>query len=250
MEISWVEGVLLASVRLALGIAFTPLLTTFAVPRLARLVFVLSLAMLAAGSVSLPQLASGQARPWFLLFAAAHEVALGLLLGLGVHAAFAAFSIGGRLIDTQMGFALGAVFDPASNHHSTITSSGFNFLAVLFFFAADVHHLLLAAYFRSFELVPLGRPIEPAGWFPMVQGAGSMFTLGFLVASPVVVALWLADVVLGVLSRNMPQMNVMFLGFPVKVMLGLSILAASMGLMEPLFQKVLMLPVLLVDRVR
>ena len=84
----------------------------------------------------------------------------------------------------------------------------------------------------------------------MVQGAGSMFTLGFLVASPVVVALWLADVVLGVLSRNMPQMNVMFLGFPVKVMLGLSILAASMGLMEPLFQKVLMLPVLLVDRVR
>lgn len=166
-----------------------------------------------------------------------NELALGLLLSVGVHAAFATFAIAGRLIDAQMGFTLGAVLDPVSKGHTAVMASGLNMLAIVLFFVSDAHHLLLAGFFRTFELLPIGHALTVAGWFPVAQGAGAMFALGFVVASPVVIALLLADVVVAVVSRNLPQMNVMFLSIPLKVLLGMAIMAVAVRLLSPQFKR-------------
>jgi flagellar biosynthesis protein FliR len=246
----WVQTAMLAAVRLTLGLAMTPLFAVFGVPMLARLVLTLSFAGLAA-TMALPAVAThAQLSVGYLIPAIANELALGLLLSVGVHSAFAAFSVAGRLIDAQMGFTLGAVLDPVSKGHAAVISSGMNMLAILMFFVSDAHHWLLAGFFRTFELLPVGQPLSVEGWLPMAVGSGAMFSIGFVIASPVVVALLLADVVVAVISRNLPQMNVMFLSIPLKVLLGMAVMAVAVRVMGPAVQKALTLPITLLDKVQ
>lgn len=246
----WVQATLLASVRLGLGLGMTPLFSAFGVPMLARLILVLTLAGLAASTHPIPLPFASQLNLPFLAVALFKELALGLLLSVGVHAAFATFAIAGRLIDAQMGFTLGAVLDPVSKGHAAVMASGLNMLAVVLFFASDACHMLFAGYFQTFELLPIGMGTHLGGWFPVAHGVGSMFAIGFVMASPVVIALLLSDVVVAVVSRNLPQMNVMFLSIPLKVLLGMAVMATSVRLMSPVAHQALLLPMSLLDKVQ
>lgn len=253
----WLHMTVMASIRLTLGLVMTPLFSAFGVPALARIILVLAFASFAASlsldgdvgaaaqrAAALPTDMATLAR------SAGGEVAVGLLMAVGVHTAFAAFAIAGRLMDIQMGFSLGAALDPVSKGHSAVMTSSLNLLAVLLFFVSEAHQLLLAAFFKTFELMPVGQALGIEGWLPVAQGAGVMFSLGFAVAAPVVVALLLADVVVAVVSRNLPQMNVMFLSIPIKVLLGLAVAVVSVRLLGPVTQKVLMVPIDLLDKVQ
>lgn len=248
----WVHTLLLASVRLTVGLALTPLFGAFRMPALARLVVVVALAGLAASSVrpaAAASLAAGlEQGGGALMLAAAREAGIGLLIALGIHAAFGVFTVAGRLLDVQMGFNLGSQLDPVSKTHAAVLASGFNFLAVTLFVVTDAHQALLAGFFRTFDVLPIGQPLLLDGWVPYAQGMGAMFSLGFALASPVIVALLLADVVVAVLSRNLPQMNVLFLSIPLKVLLGLMVAAVSLRLMAPVMEKALALPLTLLDR--
>lgn len=244
----WIQAMLLASIRLGVGLGMTPLFSAFGVPMLARLIVVLTLAGLAAGAQPIDSLASTQLSFSFLAAASLRELALGVMLSVGVHASFAAFSIAGRLIDAQMGFSLGAVLDPVSKGHAAVMASGLNMLAVVLFFVSDACRALFTGYFQTFELLPLGAGMALDGWLPVVEGVGAVFSIGFLVASPVVVALLLADVVVAVISRNLPQMNVMFLSIPLKVLLGMAVMAASIQLLVPVVHQALALPLVLLDK--
>lgn len=254
----WLHMTLMASIRLTLGLVMTPLFSAFGVPALARIVLVLAFASFAA-SLSLDTASAGTAAQQAAILptdmaalarSAGGEVAVGLLMAVGVHTAFATFAIAGRLMDIQMGFSLGAALDPVSKGHSAVMTSSLNLLAVLLFFVSEAHQLLLAAFFKTFELMPVGQALGIEGWLPVAQGAGVMFSLGFAVAAPVVVALLLADVVVAVVSRNLPQMNVMFLSIPIKVLLGLAVAVVSVRLLGPVAQKVLMVPIDLLDKVQ
>lgn len=245
----WIQATLLASIRLGLGLGMTPLFSAFGVPMMARLILVLTLAGLAAGEHPIHQITVDQLSFSFLAPATLQELALGIMLSVGVHAAFAAFAIAGRLIDAQMGFSLGAVLDPVSKGHAAVMASGLNMLAVVLFFVSDACHALFIGYFQTFDLLPIGGEGALDGWLPVAQGVGAMFSTGFLVASPVVVALLLADVVVAVISRNLPQMNVMFLSIPLKVLLGMAVMAASVQLLSPLVHQALLLPLTLLDKV-
>lgn len=245
----WLHTALLASVRLTIGLAMTPLFSAFGVPALVRVIMVMAFAGLAAyvnpvaGASQV--LAVQQVGVGFMA-----EVAIGLLIGMGVHAAFAAFAIAGRTMDMQMGFSLGAALDPVSKGHSAVMASGLNMLAVLLFFVSDAYHLLFSGIFRTFELLPIGQAVPVQGWLPAAEGAGLMFAYGFVMAAPVVVALLLADVVVAVVSRNLPQMNVLFLSIPIKLLLGLAVMSIAVRLLAPIAQKVLALPLVLIDKVQ
>lgn len=244
----WLHTTLLASVRLTVGLAMTPLFSAFGVPPMVRVILVLVFGGLAAQIGVDAAKSAGQLELGLAAFGS--EVGMGLLIGLGVHAAFAAFAIAGRTLDMQMGFALGAALDPVSKGHSAVMASGMNLLAVVLFFATEAHHLLLAAVFQSFQLVPIGQGLDVSGWLPVALASSAMFSYGFVMAAPVVVALLLADVVVALVSRNLPQMNVLFLSIPMKLLLGLMVFAVSVRLLGPVAQKVLLLPIVMLDKVQ
>lgn len=226
--------VFLLSLRLGALLLLTPILYAAALPATVRVLIVVGLAVALALGVPDASAAAGELRGLGpLLAAAAAELALGATLALGIFVAFAAISMAGRLIDVQIGFGMAQVFDPATQRQVPVLSSAFDHVGVLLFFLVNGHHALLRAVAYTIERFPPGRPWAVQALAPMVvkQMAG-LFSLGFALAAPVVVCLLLIELAMGVVARNLPQMNMFVIGIPVKIVVGLVLLAvwfAGMG---------------------
>jgi flagellar biosynthetic protein FliR len=217
---------LLLATRIAAALLLTPLLYAVKMPALVRLVLVIAIACVLA----LPFAGSARVdlRDTAALAAAlAHEAAIGAILGLGILMAFAGFAMAGRLVDLQVGFGIAQVFDPQTQARVPVLSAVFGLLAAVFFFAVDGHHALLRGIAFSVERFPAGTGLPlGAAADPLLRQGAALFALGFALASPVVLGLLLVEFVLGVIARNLPQANMLFLGMPVKVMVGLFALSA------------------------
>lgn len=216
---------MLLSVRIAVVLLLTPLLYALAMPALVRVVAVVAIAcVLAMPFAGAPTVQPGD--PGALLQAVLREAGIGATLGLGILMAFGGFALAGRLVDIQVGFGIAQVFDPLTRSRIPILSSVFGLLAAVFFFIVDGHHALLRGIAYSVERFPVGAPwSQAAAADPVTRQIGALFLLGFALAAPVVLGLLLVDFALGILSRNLPQMNMLVLGIPVKILVGLFALA-------------------------
>lgn len=221
LSLHWIAAVVLLATRIAAALLLTPLLYAVNMPALVRLLVVLGVACVlampfaGAAKVDLQDTAA-------LVTALLREAAIGATLGLGVLMAFAGFSLAGRLVDLQVGFGIAQVFDPQTQARVPVLSAVFGLLAAVFFFAVDGHHALLRGIAFSVERFPAGAAMSlPAAAEPLLRQGASLFALGFALAAPVVLGLLLVEFVLGVVARNLPQMNMLVMGVPVKIVVGL-----------------------------
>lgn len=149
------------------------------------------------------------------------EAAMGLTLGLTVHFIFAAIQTGGQIVGFQMGFAMVNVIDPITGTSEAVTAHFLWMVAMLTFLTLGGHLYLLFAVTKSFDLVPPGSLfITPAVVGRVLEFSGQMFILAVHIAAPIMVSLFLVDLGLALVSRAAPQMNVLFVGFPIKVGVG------------------------------
>lgn len=158
----------------------------------------------------------------------AMEVLNGLFLGYVTYLALNAIQIAGSLIDVQMGLSMASLYDPQTGIQSTITQKLFYLLSVALLFATNGHHLLLNGIFRSFDIIPIGT-------LPIVDNFEYVLTLfieyfgiAFQIALPIILTLILADLILGLISRSVPQLNVMIIGMPLKLLIGVIVVLASL----------------------
>ncbi|GAB3771717.1 type III secretion system export apparatus subunit SctT [Ramlibacter monticola] len=225
----WIVTMLLLSARIAALLLMTPLLYAASMPLLVRVLVTLGfscvIALPFAGSpATVPQ------EPGPLLQALLREVTVGATLGLGVLMAFAGFGLAGRLVDVQVGFGIAQVFDPLTRSRMPVLSSIFALFAAVFFFLVNGHHALLRGIAYSVERFPVGQSPSLAGAAEAIaREAAALFTLGFALAAPIVLGLLLVDFALGVIARNLPQLNMLVLGVPVKIVAGLLALWAWAG---------------------
>jgi len=217
----WLLAMLLLSVRIAALLLMTPLLYAASMPLLVRVLMAVGFACV----IALPFAGAGAATPQqagVLLQAVLRELVIGATLGLGVLMAFAGFALAGRLVDVQVGFGIAQVFDPTTRTRVPVLSSIFALFAAVFFFLVNGHHALLRGIAYSVERFPVGQPVALAhAAEPLAREAAALFALGFALAAPIVLGLLLVDFALGVISRNLPQMNMLVLGVPVKIIAGL-----------------------------
>jgi flagellar biosynthetic protein FliR len=217
----WILTMLLLSARIAALLLMTPLLYAASMPLLVRVLMVLGFSCV----IALPFAGTSAATPatvGALVPALLRELVIGATLGLGVLMAFAGFALAGRLVDVQVGFGIAQVFDPTTRTRVPVLSSIFALFAAVFFFLVNGHHALLRGIAYSVERFPVGQPAPlAAAAEPVARGAAALFTLGFALAAPIVLGLLLVDLALGVISRNLPQMNMLVLGVPVKIIAGL-----------------------------
>lgn len=234
----WMLSVALLTVRLAVALALTPPLASFGTPAVVRMSIATALAALTFAQRAPAELATAASdNPAALPAAIAAEVFIGALLGLGVQLLFAALALAGRLMDVQVGIALGSIFDPVSRTQSNVLGTLTGLVGAALFFISDAHLQLAHLAARSLDVLPLG--VVPSLDEPMqpLLAAGSMFTFGFALAAPVVMALLLTDAAIGVASRNMPQINVLVLAMPIKVIVGYFVLALAVVGWGPLLQR-------------
>lgn len=235
VDSGWVCSSLLLWLRLAALFFMTPLFAGFKGP--ASVLVILSFALAGLLAAAWPQ----PAREWsvgMLFVGGLSEVFVGMVMAFGVHAAFAAFGAAGQLVDLQIGFGAGAAFDPVTQRNSPVLAAAFSALAVVTFFAMDAHHAFLRGLAFSVNQIPPGTLPHTLSADAVVRQFGAVFTLAMSLVAPVFAMLLLLEAGLAVISRVLPQMNVFFVGMPVKIMVGLGVLALTAPALPPVMGRV------------
>ena len=220
----------LVAIRLGTVLLLSPIEAIRVLPIHTRLLLVLILSMLIVGNFSLPALPSNELS---LVVSGLAEFCNGLMLSLGLYAAFAVFQIAGQLMDTQMGLNSLAIFNPADHSNEPLSGRLLIMLAVLFFFAVDGHLKLVQGLVMSFMIIAPGQLALFNGYTPIIKQLSLMFSLSIMIASPVVISLLIIDSAGAVLTRNMPQISTYFLTLPIKIMLGLIMFGLLLTYVNP-----------------
>jgi flagellar biosynthetic protein FliR len=156
-----------------------------------------------------------------LAYQVAIQFLVGAVLGFASLLVFIAILLGGQIIDLEMGFAIANLIDPVSNLQQTLLGQFQYIIALLFFLAMNGHHYFVDAVARSFDILPLDVfHYRYALHGKLTAMLSEVFVVAFQLAFPVAASLFLSDLVLGFLSRLVPQMNVFVVGFPLKLALG------------------------------
>jgi flagellar biosynthetic protein FliR len=181
----------------------------------------------------MPQVALDSPAAFMLVL---QNVLVGLTLGFAVRIVFAAVEFAGELIGLQMGLNYAGFFDPASGGQATAPSRFFGTIIGLLFIVTNGHLLVVAAVVQSFQTFPVAQ--EPFAFLralqPQVWGM-EVFALGLWIALPLIGMLLFVNLVLGVISRVAPQMNVFAIGFPVTLGVGLLGMLLTLPMMQAPF---------------
>ncbi|HUT02211.1 MAG TPA: flagellar biosynthetic protein FliR [Phycisphaerae bacterium] len=175
-----------------------------------------------------PELAGAGTPVLLAIVLLAREIACGLALGLAARLVFNAVQQGGILIGRQMGFAMASIIDPSTGEQTQPFGMYLDVVFTLLFFIAGGHHLLLRLIRRSFEVLPLAGEMDFGALAAGVLAAGSaMLMFALKLAGPVLAGFLILAVVLGVLARVLPEMDILLTSLPLRVAVGL-ILATVM----------------------
>lgn len=202
----------------------------------ARLILGLAIAFAIAPALPSTAAIDPVSGPGLLLFAL--QVLIGLTMGFAMRLVFSAIDLAGTMISNQMGLGFATAYDPQSAAQTAVISEFLGMLALLVFLAINGHLMVIATLGESFALLPISaNVIGDASWLNIANAGGVIFSSGVLLSLPVVVALLIANIALGVLGRVAPQLNLMAIGFPITIVLGFSALIVSLSyLASPLQQ--------------
>ncbi len=190
-----------------------------------------------------------------LVLVAAREFAIGAALAMSIRVLVAAAEMGGYLIGFQLGFSYAAIVDPQSGVRNNVLAALYASVTVLMLVLVNAHHVIIRALAQSYDAIPIGTgALHSNVGATVATMLGVIFYVGLQLASPVIIVLCLVEVLLGVITRAAPALNLMVLGAPVRLLVGLGALVAAIGivpgLMLPLLHKVLELAVRLAMALR
>jgi len=236
-DIAVLITLLLISIRFSAVFLFSPIFALTKIPVQFRVLFLLafSFLLILGLNTKIVTMPSGAGE---LVSMAIYELMIGGLMAFGMFAAFAAFLFGGRVLDFQMGFGVANLIDPATNMQTPLIGTVLNMMAVMAFFMINGHHMLLRGLAYSLEKVPPGVSLFHINMPALISQFGVMFLYGLAIVAPAVVALLLIDVGMAVAARTMPQVNMFIVGMPLKIFVGLTVLAVSINYMSPLLEKI------------
>lgn len=231
-------AVLLLTLRIVPAFAFSYPFTLVRIPALVRVLLCIALAawLVAANPVQTWQ---SDFRQTGIAGAAFSELVLGIGLSLALQFAFAALLTVGRSLDIQAGFGLAAVIDPTTKSQLPLAGTVFAYAAAAIFFAGDGPQNLLAIWSASVQAIPLGTGALSGDIGRLLSYLSLAFVTACGLGGAIMLALFLADLAIAFMSRTLPQMNVMLLGFQVKALIMLALLPAAVGLAGSLFVRLL-----------
>ncbi len=222
---------LLIFIRVGVVLFILPFFNSRAIPMLSKVGLTLMIAMLiypitAKQSIAFPTTVLGIAH---LL---AGELIVGMILGLVVQVFFEGVRIMGQLVGFQTGFAITNIFDPQSGNQISILSNMSYLMAMVLFLVLNGHHILLNALRESFDIIQVGDLNLNRHMLPeLVMHMGEMFIIGIKIGAPAIAALIFAKVIFGLITKLIPQMNIMIVAFPLQIVIGLLFFGISLRLL-------------------
>ena len=167
----------------------------------------------------------------------ANELLIGMLLGLSIMILFSGVQLTGQIVSQLSGTAITDAFDPISEAQTPIVSQLLYFLALAVFVLIGGHHMVMDAILATFHWLPPGEAfVGSSATDVVVEVTTQSFLLGIRAAAPAMVELLIATLVLGLIGRTLPQINILAVGFSINSLLALVSLLLSVGTIAWLFQ--------------
>jgi len=229
----WLPVFALVLFRLTGLVVSAPLLSSAAIPIRVRAAIVLALA-----GLTFPLLraqAPADLSLAVLLPALVGEFLIGLTVGLGVTLILTGAEVAGTLIGQQAGIGLGEVLNPAFDEPVTVVSQLYSIVLMLVFLIAGGLRATVAAVLDTYQVIPLlNVSIGESYLMLLVELLSSAMVIGIRLAGPVLIALFVTEAALGFLARTMPQLNVMSVGFTMRVFLAIGMAGITLALSQEL----------------
>jgi flagellar biosynthetic protein FliR len=229
--VNWtaIFGIQLPTFLLALGrtsgiMITAPYFQSRSLPATVKAAMALLLAVVLSPVIVFPAKEWFQGNLW--LIAVGGELLVGLTMGYILNLSFAGIQLAGQLIEVPMGFGVVNIIDPQTGGEMPIIGQLQHILVIWLFLLFQGDHLIIKALAHSYDLIPpTGFVITSMGVKGILQAFSGLFLLGLQIALPIMGVIFLTDLILGVVSRLIPQINVFMTGFPIKITLGLLLVA-------------------------
>ncbi len=203
-----------------------PLFGSLYAPNTVKIALIFLLAVTLAPVVPMP----GALTIGTLTTAAVREIAIGLALSMAIRVTIAGAELGGHLAGIQLGFSYAAVVDPATGAQNQVMSSLYGMLATMALLLTNTHHAVLRALVASYRTLPIGGgAIGPDLVTASSRMLGLVMLLGVQLAAPVVIALLIVELCLGLVSRTAPALNMGSVGFGLRLLVGFMVIAAAIA---------------------
>ncbi len=223
-SINHLEYYLAIFVRVMGAIAFAPIFGNRTVTRRARIFIGIACAL--AVFTANPYVPLGYSTFLEYTIILLKELIVGITIGFMSNVTLSIINAAGQFIDREIGFSMVSDFDPGMNTEITITAEFYNMLVMLIMLCSNMHYFILSALSDSFQLIPLGNVTIDTGtlYDTMVRYIADYFIISVRIALPVIIATMLLNVVLGVLAKTAPQMNMFVIGMQLKIFVGFAVL--------------------------
>ncbi len=233
---AWVAAFMFPLTRILGLLATAPVFNNAGLPRRIRLMIGLAITVIVAPSLPPPPaIAVGS---WLGISILVQQLLIGALLGFTLRLAFSAIDVAGEMIGLQMGLSFAIFYDPQNAAQTPVLSEFLGLIALLTYMAMNGHLLSLSALIETFQLLPISlTPFSAIGFKTAVAWAAAVFSSGVLLALPMIAALLIANIGMGVLSRVAPQLNLFAIGFPVTMIAGFTVLAISLPYLGTAMQR-------------
>ncbi|MGH8685729.1 MAG: flagellar biosynthetic protein FliR [Nitrosospira sp.] len=168
------------------------------------------------------------------------QIIIGLAMGFAMRIVFSAVEMAGEIAGLQMGLGFATFFSPRSDGSTLVVGKFLGLLATLVFLSVNGHLLMLSVLAESFNVFPISaEPFSAGGWKILADWGGKIFEAGLGLALPVVTALLIVNLALGILTRAAPQLNIFAVGFPITLMVGMAALMLSLPYFIPVVEQLI-----------
>lgn len=235
---AWLGAFIWPFFRILALVSSAPVLGNTSVPVRVKvgLSFVLTL-VLAPILGSMPAVEPGSAIGLLIL---AQQVVIGVAIGFTMRIIFTAVEMAGNIAGMQMGLGFATFFDPQNAAQVPVVGQFLGLLATVLFLALNGHLYMIEVLAQSFQALPVvPPPFSAAGWRALAGWGGEIFLAGLLLSMPIMAALLITNLALGIMTRAAPQLNVFSVGFPITLAAGFVVLAIALPYFVPLFERLL-----------
>ena len=228
---TWIAALLWPLSRILGMIAASPLFGNASFPMSGKIMLGIVIAMIMAPVIPPGPAADPMSMAGLLIVL--QEMLVGLALGFAIRIVFAAVEMAGEVVSATMGLGFASVFDPQTKGRSSAVSQFLALISTMAILAINGHLLLLEVLAESFVTMPISATPASAGlMLQLVKWAGAIFSVGLQLSLPIVAALLITNVALGILTRAAPQLNIFGIGFPVSLGVGLILISQALPYMS------------------
>lgn len=237
MDLSFVTRLGLLLVRPGLLVAAAPPFGALYTPTPVKIGLSVVLGLALAPTIDLPANMGIPA----LAVVVAREAVIGLALALSIRTLMAGAELAGQLAGFQLGFGYAATVDPQTGARNSTPAALYSSLTLLTFLLINGHHALLRALAESYRVMPVGMGQIDVTMVSQVSALlGLLFVFGTQLAAPIVIVLLVVELAVGLVSRAAPSLNLMVIGFPIRLLAGLVALAAAIAVVPSVVSRLVM----------